>query len=210
MPDIFFDLDGTLTDPFEGISKSIVYALERLGEDVPDEAVLRNCIGPPLLQSFETMVGAERANAALTFYRARFGDVGWQENIPYEGIRELLEKLFGPGRRLYVATSKPRVFALRIVEHFEFKGFFAEVYGAELDGRRANKVELLHYAVSQTNSTSAAMVGDREHDVIGAHANKLRAVGVTWGYGSEKELRDAGAEQIAASPAELHSILAAL
>jgi phosphoglycolate phosphatase len=205
--DVYFDLDGTLTDPFEGISKSIVYALERLGEDPPDEAVLRSCIGPPLLASFESMVGGERAQDALGYYRERFGDVGWQENEPYEGMHVLLDALVGENRNLYVATSKPRVFANKIVDHFGFASFFIRVFGSELDGRNASKVDLLSYALAQTNSADAVMVGDRKHDVIGALENGLRPIGVSWGYGSKKELNDAGATQIVASPARLLKLL---
>jgi len=132
---LYFDLDGTLTDPFEGISKSIVYALDRLGEAPPAEDVLRQCIGPPLLASFDSLVGETRARDALTFYRERFGDVGWQENSPYDGIRELLQGMDDSGRTLYVATSKPTVYAERIVSHFDLREFFDGVFGSEQPGR---------------------------------------------------------------------------
>lgn len=208
MREIFFDLDGTLTDPFEGISKSIIYALERLGEDAPDATVLRSFIGPPLLASFTSLIGAERAKDALVFYRERFGDVGWQENRPYDGIHELLEALVAANLKLYVATSKPRVFALKIVEHFGLGVHFSSVFGSELDGRNAEKTELLELALSETSATDAIMVGDREHDVIGAKRNGIPVIGVTWGYGDDQELRDAGADHIATSPAALGKILA--
>ena len=207
MREIFFDLDGTLTDPFEGISKSIVYALERLGEDAPDDAVLRSFIGPPLLASFGTLLGAERAKDALAFYRERFGDVGWRENRPYDGIQGLLEALGAAQHTLYVATSKPRVFAQKIVEHFGLAGHFATVFGSELDGRNAEKPDLLQYALSATSAQDPVMVGDREHDVIGAKKNDMPVIGVTWGYGTDQELRDAGADQIANSPAALGRLL---
>jgi phosphoglycolate phosphatase len=207
LPDIYFDLDGTLTDPFEGISKSIAYALQRLGEPEPGDEVLRKCIGPPLLASFETLVGEERAPDALTFYRERFGDVGWQENIPYPGIHDVLQELRDAGHTLYVATSKPGVFAEKILMHFELDKYFAGVFGSELDGRRSNKVELLEHALAVNASVAAVMVGDREHDVIGALRNNMHIIAVTYGYGTEEELRNAGAEQIASSPADLGALL---
>ncbi len=208
MPEhVYFDLDGTLTDPFEGISKSIIYALDKLGEARPAENVLRQCIGPPLLASFESLVGEARARDALTFYRERFGDVGWQENIPYDGIHELLQRLSDSGRTLYVATSKPKCYAERIVSHFNLRQFFAGVFGSELGGRRTNKVELLEFALSANASVDAVMIGDREHDVIGAISNDMRIIGVTYGYGTEEELRSAGATQIASSPAAIGALV---
>ena len=207
MPDIYFDLDGTLTDPFEGISKSIAYALQRLGEPEAGDEVLRKCIGPPLMTSFETLVGEGRARDALIFYRERFGDVGWQENLPYPGIHDVLQELRDAGRTLYVATSKPGVFAERILAHFDLDKYFAGVFGSELDGRRSNKVELLEHALAVNASEAAVMVGDREHDVIGALRNNMHIIAVTYGYGTEEELRNAGAEQIASSPADLGALL---
>lgn len=207
MPDIYFDLDGTLTDPFEGISKSIAYALQRLGEPEPGDEALRKCIGPPLMASFEILVGEDRARDALIFYRERFGDVGWQENLPYPGIHDVLQELRDAGRTLYVATSKPGVFAEKILAHFELDKYFAGVFGSELDGRRSNKIELLEHALAVNASEAAVMVGDREHDVIGALRNNMHIIAVTYGYGTEEELRNAGAEQIASSPADLGSLL---
>ncbi len=208
MPEhLYFDLDGTLTDPFEGISKSIVYALDRLGEAPPAEDVLRQCIGPPLLASFDSLVGETRARDALMFYRERFGDVGWQENSPYDGIHELLQGLGDSGRTLYVATSKPTVYAECIVSHFDLREFFDGVFGSELDGRRTNKVELLAYALSANAAGDAIMIGDREHDVVGAIRNNMHIIGVSYGYGTEEELRSAGAEQIASSPDALGVLL---
>ena len=203
MPDIYFDLDGTLTDPFEGISKSIVYALQRLGEPEPDYEVLRSCIGPPLLASFGMLVGEDRAREALMFYRERFGDVGWRENLRYPGINDVLHALRDSGLALYVATSKPGVFAEKILAHFELEQFFSGVFGSELDGRRSNKIKLLEHALAVNASEDAVMVGDREHDVIGAIRNNMRIIAVSYGYGTEEELRSAGADQIAGSPREL-------
>lgn len=207
MPDIYFDLDGTLTDPFEGISKSIVYALQRLGEAEPDHEILRRCIGPPLLASFETLVGEGRAHDALMFYRERFGDVGWQENDPYPGIHDVLHTLRDSGCALYVATSKPGVFAEKILAYFELAEFFSGVFGSELDGRRTNKIELLAHALLVNASDDAVMVGDREYDVIGAIRNNMHIIAVTYGYGTKEELIQAGADQFANSPRDLGVLL---
>ena len=207
MPDIYFDLDGTLTDPFEGISKSIVFALQRLGEPEPNNETLLKCIGPPLLASFESLVGEGRAREALTHYRERFGDVGWRENAAYPGIRGILHALRESGRTLYVATSKPGVFAERILTHFELDEFFSGIFGSELDGRRTNKIDLLEHARAVNAAIEAVMFGDREHDVIGALHNNMDIIGVTYGYGSEEELKSAGAQRIANSPGELGALL---
>lgn len=205
---VYFDLDGTLTDPFEGISKCIDYALQRLGVPVPGDEALRSCIGPPLLSSFEQIVGVERAPLGLAHYRERFGDRGWRENRVYDGIEAMLDKLTENGDTLFVATSKPRVYADRIIEHFGLAGFFHEVFGSELDGTRVEKTDLLAYALHQSDGkTAAVMIGDREHDIIGALNNEMRAIGVSWGYGSPGELERAGASCIAARPEDLPALL---
>lgn len=205
---IFFDLDGTLTDSEEGIARSIQYALQQLGSDVPDAAGLRWCLGPPLLDSFATLVGAGRAEQALALYRERFVEVGWAENRPYPGIAGVLAALGGAGYPLYVATSKPRVFAERILEHFDLREPFRRVFGSELNGLRTDKSELLRYALSETQSTpGATMIGDRRHDIIGALDNNMRAIGVTWGYGDTDELAAAGAAELAHHPDDLVSLL---
>jgi phosphoglycolate phosphatase len=198
---VFFDLDGTLTDPRLGIVRSIRYALDRLGVDCPDEQALTWCIGPPLLESFRTLVGDSLAPDAVRLYRERFGDVGWQENEPYRGIRETLEELRASGFGLYVATSKPGVFAERIIEHFGLATYFTQVFASELDGTRSDKGDLLRFALEQVGATGrATMVGDRMHDVIGAKRNQMRSIGVTYGYGGRDELVQAGADALADSP----------
>ncbi len=201
---IFFDLDGTLTDPKDGITACLRYALETVGAEAPEADDLTWCIGPPLLESLEKLVGSDRADAALVAYRERFSDVGWSENVPYEGIRSALTELQHGGRQLFVATSKPHVYARQILEHFELSQFFVEIFGAELDGTRSDKSELLRYAISRSpTSETLSMVGDRSHDVVGALANGMFPVGVSYGYGSVEELRDAGALLIANKPADL-------
>ncbi|WP_338691354.1 HAD family hydrolase [Bradyrhizobium sp. 26S5] len=200
---IFFDLDGTLTDPKPGITGSIQYALGKLGRPVPSQDELTWCIGPPLRASFALLLGGEElADRAVEFYRERFGDVGLFENSVYPDIAEVLAELRERPGRMYVATSKPHVFATRIVAHFGLNGYFDHVFGSELDGTRVNKVDLLAYALEQTGADpeKAVMIGDRSHDVIGAIRNGIRAVGVTYGYGTPEELLEAGASQLCASP----------
>ncbi|WP_029078995.1 HAD family hydrolase [Bradyrhizobium sp. th.b2] len=200
---IFFDLDGTLTDPKPGITGSIQYALGKLGRPVPSQDELTWCIGPPLRASFALLLGGEEfADRAVELYRERFGDVGLFENRVYPDIAAVLAALRERPGRMYVATSKPHVFASRIVAHFGLNGYFDHVFGSELDGTRVNKVDLLAYALEQTGAdpAEAVMIGDRSHDVIGAIRNGIRAVGVTYGYGTPEELLEAGASQLCASP----------
>ena len=205
---LFFDLDGTLTDPKEGITRSIQYALERLGKEIPSADALEWCIGPPLLDSMASLAGEQAAEIAVAYYRERFSDIGWAENIPYDGIHRTLEALRHSGARLYVATSKPHVFAQRILEHFELISFFSGVYGSELDGTRSNKGELLQYALDNTQPTQPSiMIGDRSHDMIGARSNDMQAIGVTYGYGTYEELQSSGAHKIVNAPNELCTIL---
>lgn len=206
--DVYIDLDGTLTDPFEGISNCIAHALAKLGQERPADDALRRFIGPPLLETFDELVGPALARRALGYYRERFSETGWRENVVYPGIHAALDGITTDGHRCFVATTKPRVFALRIVEHFDLSRYFTEVYGSELDGTRTDKTELLAYAVlQQSGNRSSVMVGDRYHDIVGALNNGFRAIGVTWGYGTEDELRDAGAHGLATAPEQLPGIV---
>jgi len=203
MDAIFFDLDGTLTDPKLGITSSIQYALQRLDLPVPSQDELTWCIGPPLRSSFVTMLGGEaRADLAVSLYRERFGDIGLYENKVYPDIEHILAALKQSHGRLFVATSKASVFAERIIDHFRLRDYFERVFGAELDGTRADKADLLAYALKNAavNPKRALMIGDRSHDIIGAKKNDMAAVGVLYGYGSERELIEAGASHICATP----------
>jgi phosphoglycolate phosphatase len=203
MDAIFLDLDGTLTDPRIGITRSIQHALATLDCAVPAEEDLLWCIGPPLIHSFRTILGDDaRAGRAVTLYRERFSDIGLYENTLYDGIHGLLTALKEAGPRLFVATSKPGVFASRIIEHFGLAGYFEHVYGAELDGTRGEKTELLHFALNQRNLAGdrTVMIGDRSFDMIGARNNAMTPIGVLYGYGSAQELQDAGAAHVCASP----------
>jgi phosphoglycolate phosphatase len=205
---VYFDLDGTLTDPFEGISRCIAYALERLGYGKPADAELRRFIGPPLLDTFGGLVGSGLAPRALELYRERFAATGWQENAAYPGVLESLAAITAAGHRCFVATTKPQVYARRIVEHFDLSPFFVAVYGSELDGTRTDKTELLRFASRERSGVRpSVMVGDRYHDVAAALNNGYRAIGATWGYGTEDELLDAGAHLLAETPEQLPDLV---
>jgi len=205
---IYLDLDGTLTDPYEGITRCILYALDELGFPHPSNEYLYGCIGPPLYDTFPELVGEDLTTKAIDLYRERFVEVGWKENAPYDGILGVLETLVGAGHRLFVATSKPHVHARTIVDHFGMGRFIDHVYGCELNGTRSNKVDLLEFAINENpGDMQRTMIGDRKHDLIGAIANNMRPVGVSYGYGSVAELEQAGAQAIATTPAELPEIL---
>jgi phosphoglycolate phosphatase len=201
---IFFDLDGTLTDPKPGITRSIQYALQKLNHPaIPTEDELTWCIGPPLRASFAKILGAEdQADRAVSLYRERFSDIGLFENRVYDGIAEVLTTLSQSGQRLFVATSKPHVFARRIVEHFGLRHHFEHVFGSELDGTRVDKSHLLEYALKTVavEPTKTLMIGDRSHDIVGAKNNGMQAIGVLYGYGNKDELLGAGASQVCATP----------
>ena len=206
MTTVYFDLDGTLTDPKLGITRSIQYAHSKLDRLIPPEDELTWCIGPPLRASLKKLVGTDDlADKALSFYRERFADIGIFENEIYPGIEETLSLLSKSGRRLFIATSKPDVYAERIIDHFKLNVYFERVFGSELDGRYSGKTELLNYALQTTgvDPLQATMIGDRSHDIIGARNNGMTAVGVLYGYGSKEELVDAGAHQVCATPQEL-------
>jgi len=203
MDNIYFDLDGTLTDPKPGITRSIQYALRKLDRPVPAEDELTWCIGPPLRASFATLLGDDsQADLGVALYRERFADIGLYENAVYPDIEQVLAALARPGRRLFVATSKPAIFAKRIVEHFGLSPHFETVFGSELDGSRVHKADLLAYAIdiAGTDPAKSIMIGDRSHDVVGAKHNGMNAIGVSYGYGSREELIEAGASHICATP----------
>ena len=206
MNSAFFDLDGTLTDPKPGITGCIQYALDRLGFPVPHQDELVWCIGPPLHASLKKFVGTdELADRALELYRERFRDVGLYENRLYDGIGKTLSEVASGGRRLFVATSKPKIYADRIIDHFGLRHHFAHVFGSELDGTRTDKADLLAYALVETgmDRSRAIMIGDRSHDMVGARKNGMKAIGVLYGYGSLTELTEAGAHHLCAAHPEV-------
>ncbi|WP_047296438.1 HAD family hydrolase [Pseudomonas lundensis] len=189
---VLFDLDGTLTDPREGITRSIQYGLSKMGIDEPDLSKLEHFIGPPLLQAFMATYGFDEARAweAMGFYRERFAVTGLYENHVFDGVTPLLEELVGQGRQLFIATSKPQVYAREIARHFDFARHFKVIYGSELDGTRTHKVELIRHLLTEQGLDPAQtlMIGDRKHDLIGARENGLDAAAVGYGFGSFEEL----------------------
>ena len=205
---ILFDLDGTLTDPREGITRSVQHALAQLGIDEPDLQALEHFIGPPLLQCFMQTYGFDEGTAwqAVGHYRERFREVGLYENRLFDGVGELLELLLMQNRTLYIATSKPTVFASEIARHFDFARHFKLIYGSELDGTRTDKVELIAHLLSEQALPleTTLMIGDRKHDLIGARRNGLDAAAVGYGFGSVEELQAEGPRYHFATLAELH------
>ena len=201
---ILFDLDGTLTDPALGITNSVAYALSKWDITVSDRSELFKFIGPPLLDSFSEYYGFsdEQSRLALKFYREYFTDRGMFENRVYNGIPELLSALKSRNKKLIVATSKPEEFAVRILQHFDLDGYFDFIGGASMDETRVKKADVIQYALDTcniNNKASVVMVGDRHHDIDGAKLCGLPSIGVTYGYGSIDELKDAGADFIALS-----------
>jgi phosphoglycolate phosphatase len=208
---VLIDLDGTLTDPKKGITACIQHALRSLGYNVPEEATLIRYIGPPLKEAFRELLPIDKhseVDLAIEKYRERFTDIGMFENSVYPGIAEALESLRSRGARLLVATSKPRVFAERILEHFELSHYFEKIYGSELDGTRTNKAHLISFILSSSslNPAHTTMVGDRLHDAMGAIANGVKPVGVLWGYGGREELLGAGVVKLLEAPRDLGSL----
>ena len=210
---ILFDLDGTLTDPQEGITRCAAYALAHFGICVEDLHTLDNFIGPPLLYSFQTYhhLSQEDAYEAIRLYRDRYARVGWLENIPYPGIGEMLLSLTQAGKTLLVATSKPEEFAVQILEHFGLAKYFTCICGAPMDEKvHSTKALVIQDALRRgkiEDLSDVIMVGDREHDVLGAHECGIPAIGVLYGYGSREEHENCGADYIAATIPELSALL---
>ncbi len=199
---ILFDLDGTLTDPGEGITNSVAYVLKHFGIPVPPRQELYKFIGPPLKESFEEYYGftPENAKKGVIVYREYFDQKGIFENKILPGAIECLSTLKKAGYTLILATSKPEVAAKRIVERFGFKPYLDYVCGADLEGKLTHKTDVIRYAMRTAgidNPNRAVMIGDRMHDVLGAHANGMKCIGVTFGYGSKDELSNANADYIA-------------
>ena len=207
---LLFDLDGTLTDSTEGILKCLVNAVEKMGFEVPED--MNKFLGPPIRQSFAEFIGMneEQIDEAVRIFRERYSTVGLFENRVYERIPEMLERLKNGGKRLMVATSKPEVYAVRILERFGIAPYFEIVGGAELDGSRDYKHEVIEYVLAKANITDRSrvlMIGDRRQDVLGAHKTGLKCMGILWGYGSIEELDEAGADYIAETPQQVTDLL---
>jgi len=205
---LLFDLDGTLTDPKPGIVGCLRFALDQLGVSGPSDDVLTNFIGPPLRATFALLLDTSdvsQIEEAIRLYRQRFAATGLYENQVYAGVPAMLEHAQQAATVMYVATSKPAVYAERIVQHFGLDHHFRQVYGAELDGRRENKADLVAYVLASegVDAQTAVMIGDRAADVLAAKANGVRSIGVLWGYGSAHELLDAGVDVLCQTPSEL-------
>lgn len=209
---LFFDLDGTLIDSAAGITRCVAHALTQLNHPVPPESELRRWIGPPLRTSFAPLLGdPERVEQAVAHYRERFESLGWAEHDVYEGIGETVEALHAAGHRLAVVTAKNEPHARKILAHLPFGRCFEDIIGATLDGALSHKPELIGEALRRLSVASGEcwMIGDRHMDIEGARHHVMRSIGVLWGFGGEAELRQAGANRLAAAPSELAALLAA-
>ena len=210
---LLFDLDGTLTDPKEGITKAVQYALKHYGIQVDDLDSLCPFIGPPLKDSFQKYYdfSEQQAKEAIQVYREYFSVTGWSQNKVFPGIPEMLGELTAAGKKLYLATSKPEVFAKQILEHFDLASYFEFVGGADLEETRVGKGDVIQYVLDtcglSDKKEKILMIGDREHDVLGARKQGLECVGVLFGYGDRKEMEDCHAAYIAESINELRKML---
>ena len=219
---ILFDLDGTLTDPKEGITRCVQYGMEALGYHEPDREKLTPFIGPPLMEMYRETCGfpEEEAARAVEKYRERFREKGMYENEIYEGIADMLKELKASGKRLGVATSKPEVFAVPILEHFHIDSYFEQIVGSELSGERVRKGDVIEEALrrfgteqkpgEEKRKGTVWMVGDRKHDVMGAREAGIPCVGVLYGYCGREERSGAGADKLVSTVEELRELLLAL
>lgn len=209
---IFFDLDGTLTDPALGITSACAYALDKFGIKVEDLSTLNKHIGPPLHYSFMEYYGFthDQATDAVKFYREYYSTKGLYQNIVYDGTVDMLKALKKAGKTLVIATSKPELYSNKILEHFGLDGYFSLVSGAGFTPESAIKSKIIARAIEQlkiTDKSNIVMVGDREHDILGAKENGLSSIGVLFGYGSIEELEKAGATFIAKNQKEILKVI---
>lgn len=208
---LFFDLDGTLTDPAQGITNSFIHALKYFGIEIPSYETLCTFIGPPLPETFKTQFGFDKQKVAegVKKYREYFATKGLLENSVYPGIPELLAGLKAAGKKLVVATSKPEEYSIRIIEHFGLAQYFENVCGSLMDESRSKKDEVIAYAIERnhiSDKSKILMIGDRKHDILGAKKIGLKSCGVLFGYGSRKELEEAGADFISENVSRLDKI----
>jgi len=209
---ILFDLDGTLTDSKVGIVKSVQYSLESFGRTVENLDDLNKFIGPPIRQSFKEFYNFSDTDVekAVAKFRERYFTIGVYENEMYHGIDTVMQKLKSADKTLFVATSKVTVLANTVLSHFNIDKYFDYVSGAEMDGTRSHKDEIIQYALEQNNITdisSCIMIGDRKHDIIGAKTVGMKSIGVLYGYGDYEELSEAGADYIVKDVGELTELL---
>jgi len=212
---VLFDLDGTLTDPHEGITNCLRYAMKELGHEPPPAEELRWCIGPPLRENFAHLLDTNDPallDKAVALYRERFGETGMYENALFSEVEEALGEIRAGGFRMFIASSKPLVYVKKIVEHFGLAGYFDGVYGSELNGDRTDKGDLIRHILEaeSLNPSETLMVGDREHDVIGARKCGLRCAAVTYGYGTKEELDAARPDYVFDSLLEIAEFLEAV
>ena len=212
---LIFDLDGTITDPAEGILGCIKHALDAMGVESPGDEALKECIGPPLQDSFPRLLRSTdeaTVRRAVKLYRTQYEKRGLYQNRVYAGIVEAFMSLQKSGYRLYVATSKPTVYASKVVEYLGLRSSFEAVAGSELDGTRTNKAELIGYLLEQhrLDASECIVIGDRRYDIEGARANAIPAIGALWGYGSREELETAGAAMVCEKPTDVCRCVAAL
>lgn len=206
---ILFDLDGTLTESGEGITKSVQYALEKLGKPEENLEALKVFVGPPLMEQFMKYadLDEETARRAVEIYRERYSTIGIFENRPYPGVAHMLEELKKKGYLLAVASSKPEYFVKKILVHFDLEKYFDEAVGSEMSGSRTNKTEVIEETLRrlhlENHREQVLMVGDKEHDVLGARKAGLECLAVSYGYGTMEELTEARPLQIVASVDEV-------
>ena len=206
---LFFDLDGTLTDSGEGIMNCAELAIRHFSLPVPPLAVMRTFVGPPLRDSF-LRVGVRESDIeeAVAVFRSRYTTVGIYENHPYPGVAAMLQTLKERGHTLYVATSKPESMALEVLRHFDLRRYFDVVCGATLDGSRDTKSDVIRYLLQTVSKDDTTlMIGDTEFDVLGAASHGIPTIGVTWGYGNEASMVQAGAAAIAHTMDELVALI---
>ena len=210
---VLFDLDGTLTDPFEGITGGVLYALEHLGYDCPPRRELTSFIGPPLLDEFMRRFGMDEQTAqeAVRLYRVYYADKGLFENSVTDGAPELLSALRAAGRTVCLATSKPEPFARRILDHFGLTQYFDYIGGATFDGRISAKADVVRLVLEKTaaDPLRSVLVGDRFHDIEGARAAGIRCIAVLTGFGSREEFAEHHADYVAENLAQVGSIILA-
>ncbi|NGY03859.1 HAD hydrolase-like protein [Solimonas terrae] len=209
---VLLDLDGTLTDSEEGIVRSMRHALLTMQRPVPDDAALRRLIGPPTHETFRRLLGTDDMGSideAVRLYRERYARVGLFENRLYPGVAEMLEALRMLDCTLFLATSKPIVYARRIVAHYGLTAHFAGLHGAEFDGTRADKTELIGHLLEteRLDPEHCLMVGDRKHDILGARANGVRTCSARWGYGEPDEIRAAAPDFECFAAGELPTVV---
>ena len=209
---VLFDLDGTLTDPGEGITNSVAYALRHYGIEVADRSTLYPFIGPPLTESFMKYFAfsEEQAMKAVEIYREYFSVKGLFENTPYDGSSAMLSTLQEQGATLIVASSKPEIYVRQILQHFDLLRYFRFAAGSELNHKRIDKHEVIEYALNTcgiNDRSRCIMVGDRHHDVHGAKKSGIPVIGVTYGYGSREELTEAGADHVVHTVENLTKLL---